>query len=216
MHMLLSNFYFPSKLRDTFLSMGMLLSVCVILTSANITRRAHFMFYRFGEVTTPDHDACRNYTVTLKLAMLHYDLYFTEDLSKCLQQRILMNYYRRPAPQNLLVLQNTFSDESADEEYLCLDGQCWLQWKSMEQSTRNTNNNASISSFSIFLSKSMNWNLWLKSQKKECTILSQVMFLYCCNWKKWYFPSWKKNRNSPFLQVNRFFSVWVLHIFILG
>lgn len=104
--------------------MGMLLSIFVILTSAKITRTPHPMLYRLGEVTTPDHNACRNGTIMWKLAVLHSDLYFTEDLTKCLQQRIFINYSRRSAPQNLFVLQNTLSDVRTDEEYLCLDGQC--------------------------------------------------------------------------------------------
>lgn len=55
------------------------------------------MLYRLGEINMADHDAYRNGTVTLKSAVLYSDLYLTEDLTKCLQQVIFINYHRRPA-----------------------------------------------------------------------------------------------------------------------
>lgn len=157
----------------------------------------------------PDLNACRNGTVTLKLAVLHSDLYFTENLNKSLQQKIFIKYYRSPAPENLLVLQNTFSDASTDEEYLGI--QCQLQWKSMEQVNININDNYSISSFSIFLSLSMYWNLkLLKLQEKGMyhTFTSHVS-------KQWYFFMGKV-QEFPILTGKYIVLYWVLYILILG
>lgn len=75
----------------------MLLSICALLVSAIVNRTTHLMLYRLGEINMADRDACRNGTVALKLSVLYSDLYFTEDLTKCLLLVIFINYHRRPA-----------------------------------------------------------------------------------------------------------------------